>query len=245
MLPAGALTSELLFPMSNLGITNATPLQPHSYHVKKFPQPHLSVNDRENSHQDSNVRRPPTSSQSSFMFGSIAHPKQTTDVSRQGTVEIVYTNLTGLTDKQLEPEHVRASASNHEVKDEYIICIKAILCVGKKNINARSIPVIKNVRVNPGLRLCLLPHEVNLFIFLFFFLTLLIFLLLSTIVIGLRPNGYNPQQYFRYLSLFLANRYVKNMESKCNLKVSVRMRTETFSSMVLNFPFRDTTLCCD
>ena len=66
------------------------------------------------------------------MFGSIAHPKQTTDVSRQGTVEIVYTNLTGLTDKQLEPEHVRASASNHEVKDEYIICIKAILCVGKK-----------------------------------------------------------------------------------------------------------------
>ena len=82
------------------------------------------------------------------MFGSIAHPKQTTDVSRQGTVEIVYTNLTGLTDKQLEPE--RASASNHEVKDEYIICIKAILCVGKKKINARSIPVIKNVRVNPG-----------------------------------------------------------------------------------------------
>ena len=147
-LPAGALTSELLFQMSNLGIIDATPFQLHSYHVKKFPQPHLSVNDRENSHQDSNVRPPPTSSQSSFMFGSIAHPKQTTDVSRQGTVEIVYTNLTGLTDKQLEPE--RASASNHEVKDEYIICIKAILCVGKKKINARSIPVIKNVRVNPG-----------------------------------------------------------------------------------------------
>ncbi|CAH3179498.1 unnamed protein product, partial [Porites lobata] len=75
-LPAGALTSELLFPLSNLGITDATPLQPHSYHVKKFPQPHLSVNDRENSHQDSHVCAPPTSSQSSVMFGSIAHPIQ-------------------------------------------------------------------------------------------------------------------------------------------------------------------------
>ena len=105
-LPAGALTSELLFPLSNLGITDATPLQPHSYHVKKFPQPHLSVNERENSHQDSHVCAPPTSSQSSVMFGSIAHPIQ------------------------LEQEHVGASASNHEVKDEYSIwCRKAILCL--------------------------------------------------------------------------------------------------------------------
>lgn len=95
--PAGALTSELLFPLSNLGITDATPLQPHSYHVKKFPQSHLSVNDRENSHQDSHVGPPPTSSQSTVMFGSIAHPIQ------------------------LEQEHVGASASNYEVKDEYSI----------------------------------------------------------------------------------------------------------------------------
>ena len=109
-LPAGALTSELLFPLSNLGITDATPLQPHSYHVKKFPQPHLSVNDRENSHQDSDVCPPPTSSQSSVMFGSIAHPIQ------------------------LEQEHVGVSASNHEVKDEYSIwCRKAILCLRERN----------------------------------------------------------------------------------------------------------------
>ena len=131
-LPAGAPTSELLFQMNNLGITDATPLQPPSYQLKKFPQPHLSVDDRENSHQDSHVCPLPTSSQSSFMFGSIAHPKQTTDVSIQSTEESVCTNLTDLTDKQLEQEDVGASASNHEVKDEYSICIKAILWVGKK-----------------------------------------------------------------------------------------------------------------
>ena len=128
-LTAGAATSELLFQLNNLDITDATPLQPQSYHLEKFPQPHLSVDDGENSHQDGHVRPPPTSSQSNFMFGSIDHPKQTTDMSRQGTEEIVYTNLTDLTDKQLEPEHGGASAFNHEVKDQYSIwCIKGILC---------------------------------------------------------------------------------------------------------------------
>ena len=82
-LTAGAATSELLFQMNNLGITDATPLQPHSY----------------------------------------------TDVSRRGTEESVNANLGDLAAIRLEPEHVGASASNHEVKDEYSIwCIKAILC---------------------------------------------------------------------------------------------------------------------
>lgn len=79
------------------------------------------VDDGENSHRDSHDRPAPTSPQSNFTFGSIDRPKQTTDVSRQGTEEIVYTNLTDLTDKQLEPEHGGAPASNHEVKDEYYI----------------------------------------------------------------------------------------------------------------------------
>ena len=114
--------------MNNLGFANASPMQPQASHSEKVTELQR-VDDGENSHRDSHDR--PTSPQSNFMFGSIDRPMQTTDLSRQGTEEIVHTNLTDLTDKQLEPEHVGASASNHEVKDEYYIwCIKAILyCV--------------------------------------------------------------------------------------------------------------------
>ena len=118
---ADATTSLLSVQMNNLGITSGTPLQPETSHVQKFTELQR-VHDVENSHgvsHDSMVR-------------SIDRPKQTTDVSRQGTEESVYTNLTG---KQLEPKLVRASASNHEVKDEYSIwCIKAILrCLSVRN----------------------------------------------------------------------------------------------------------------
>lgn len=127
-LTADAATSLLSVEMNNLGIANASPLQPQASHSENVTELQ-KVDDGQNSHGDSHDRPAPTSPQSNFMFGSIDHPKQTTDVSRQGTEEIVYTNHTDLTDKQLEPEHVRASASNHEVKDEYSIwCIKAILC---------------------------------------------------------------------------------------------------------------------
>ena len=106
--------------MDNLGIANAPPLQPQASHTEKVTELQ-KVDDGENSHRDSHDRPAPTSPQSNFTFGSIDRPKQTTDVSRQGTEEIVYTNLTDLTDKQLEPEHGGAPASNHEVKDEYYI----------------------------------------------------------------------------------------------------------------------------
>lgn len=123
-LNADATTSLLSVQMNNLGITNAPSLQPQASHSEKVTELQR-VDDGENSHGDSHDRPAPTSSQSNFLFGSIDRPKQTTDVSRKGTEEIVYTNLTDLTDKQLEPGHVGASASNHEVKDEYYKwCIK-------------------------------------------------------------------------------------------------------------------------
>ena len=127
-LNADATTSSLSVQMNNLGITNAHSLQPQASHLEKVTELQR-VDDGQNSHGNSHDRPAPTSPQSNFMFRSIDCPKQTTDVSRQGTEEIVYTNLTDLTDKQLEPEHVGASAFNHEVKEQYSIwCIKAILC---------------------------------------------------------------------------------------------------------------------
>ncbi|KAM7433093.1 hypothetical protein ABFA07_016610 [Porites harrisoni] len=115
-LNADATTSLLSVQMNNLGITNAPSLQPQASHSEKVTELQR-VDDGENSHGDSHDRPAPTSPQSNFLFGSIDRPKQTTDVSRKGTEEIVYTNLTDLTDKQLEPGHVGASASNHEVLD--------------------------------------------------------------------------------------------------------------------------------
>ena len=131
---ADATASLLSDQMNNLGITNATALQPETSHVQKFTELQR-VHDVENSHGVSHDRPAPTSPQSNSMVRSIDLPKQTTDVSRQGTEESVYTNLTDLTGKQLEPELVGASASNHEVKDEYSIwCIKAILrCLSVRN----------------------------------------------------------------------------------------------------------------
>ena len=128
---ADATTSLLSVQMNSLGITNATPLQPETSHVQKFTELQR-VHDVENSHGVGHDRPAPTSPQSNSMVRSIDRPKQTTDVSRQGTEESVYTNLTG---KQLEPKLVGASASNHEVKDEYSIwCIKAILrCLSVRN----------------------------------------------------------------------------------------------------------------
>ena len=127
---ADTTTSLLSVQMNNLGITNATPLQPETSHVQKFTELQR-VHDVENSHGVSHDRPAPTSPQSNSMVRSIDCPKQTTDVRRQGTEESVYTNLTG---KQLEPELVGASASNHEVKDEYSIwCRKAILCLRVRN----------------------------------------------------------------------------------------------------------------
>ena len=96
--------------MDNLGIANAPPLQRQASQTERVTELQ-KVDDGENSHRDSHDRPAPTSPQSNFMFGSTDRPKQTTDVSRQGTED--------LTDKQLEPEHGGASASNHEVKDEY------------------------------------------------------------------------------------------------------------------------------
>lgn len=127
-------TSWLLVKMNNLGITNTTPLQPQTSHVQKFTQLQR-VDDGENSHGDSHDRPAPTSPHSNSMVQYIDPPKQTTDVSRQGREERVYTNLTDLTGKQLEPELVGASASNNEVKDKYSIwCIKAILhCLSIRN----------------------------------------------------------------------------------------------------------------
>ena len=128
---ADATTSLLSVQMNNLGITSGTPFQPETSHVKKFTELQR-VHDVENSHGVSHDRPAPTSLQSNSMVRSIDRPKQTTDVSRQGTEESVYTNLTG---KQLEPKLVGASASNHEVKGEYSIwCIKAILrCLSVRN----------------------------------------------------------------------------------------------------------------
>ena len=128
---ADATTSLLSVQMNNLGITNSTPLQPETSQVQKFTELQR-VHDVENSHGVSHDRPAPTLLQSNSMVRSIDRPKQTTDVSRQGTEESVYTNLTG---KQLEPKLVGASASNHEVKDEYSIwCIKAILrCLSVRN----------------------------------------------------------------------------------------------------------------
>lgn len=128
---ADATTSLLSVQMNNLGITNATALQPETSHVQKFTELQR-VHDVENSHGVSHDRPAPTSPQSNSMVRSIDRPKQTTDVRRQGTEESVYTNLTG---KQLEPELVGASGSNHEVKDEYSIwCVKAILlCFSVRN----------------------------------------------------------------------------------------------------------------
>ena len=127
-LNADATTSLLSVQMNNLGITNAHSLQPQASHLEKVTELQR-VDDGQNSHVDSHDRPAPTSPQSNFMFGSIDHPKQTTDMSRQGTEESVYANLGDLAAIQLEPEHVGASASNHEVKDEYSMwCIKAILC---------------------------------------------------------------------------------------------------------------------
>ena len=133
-LTADATTSLLSVQMNNLGITNATPLQPETSHVQKFTELQR-VHDVENSHGVNHDRPAPTSPQSNSMVRSIDLPKQTTDVSRQGTEESVYTNLTDLTGKQLEPGLVGASASNHEVKDEYSIWyIKAILrCLSVRN----------------------------------------------------------------------------------------------------------------
>lgn len=133
---ADVTTSLLSVQMNNLGITNATPLQPETSHVQKFTELQR-VHDVENVHgvSHSHDRPAPTSRQSNSMVRSIDRPKQTTEVSRQGTEESVYTNLTDLTGKQLEPELVAASASNHEVKDEYSIWyIKAILrCLSVRN----------------------------------------------------------------------------------------------------------------
>ena len=125
---ADATTSLLSVQMNNLGITSGTPFQPETSHVTELQR----VHDVENSHGVSHDRPAPTSLQSNSMVRSIDRPKQTTDVSRQGTEESVYTNLTG---KQLEPKLVGASASNHEVKGEYSIwCIKAILrCLSVRN----------------------------------------------------------------------------------------------------------------
>ena len=135
---ADATASLLSDQMNNLGITNATALQPETSHVQKFTELQR-VHDVENSHGVNHDRPAPTSPQSNSMVRSIDLPKQTTDVSRQGTEESVYTNLTDLTDltgKQLEPELVGASASNYEVKDEYSVwCIRAILrCSSVRNV---------------------------------------------------------------------------------------------------------------
>ena len=131
---ADATASLLSVQMNNLGITNATALQPETSHVQKFPELQR-VHDVENSHGVSHDRPAPTSPQSNSMVRSIDRPKQTTDVSRRGTEKRACTNFTDLTSKQLEPELVGASASNYEVKDEYSVwCIRAILrCSSVRN----------------------------------------------------------------------------------------------------------------
>ena len=148
-LTADATTSWLSVQMNNLGIANAPPLQPQASHSEKVTELQ-KVDDGENSHRDSHDRPAPTSPQSNFMFGSIDRPKQTTDVSGQGTEEIVYTNLTDLTDKHLEPEHVGSSASNHEVKTN-IWCIKAIM---------RCLPV-RNALINRYMNCTQSNHELQ------------------------------------------------------------------------------------